>query len=149
MSAPPAIDNTRLAKARELLHLGKKASYIADRLQISRNQVIEAGLGDLLRYDQHTDTMTARPGALDLPDGIDAKTITDAAEYAHPHEIPARLQPPKPKTVAKRPTTPPIPADTLRRYDKITARIRDLDMQLRSALIEQAALHHQIRKATP
>lgn len=109
MSAPPTIDTATLNKIRELLHLGKKVDYIANRLQIPRPHIIEAGFGDRLRYRAVDDTMTAAPAALDLADDADIKTITEAAEFPHPKQIPARLLPPQPRTEpAANPSTPEL-----------------------------------------
>ena len=106
MNAPSVIDDATLAKARDLLHRGKKVGYITTRLNVESAVIIEAGFGHGLRYDKASDTMTARPLALDIdPNAPSAKTL-ELGQYRKATETPARLLPPRPRTPADPKTEP-------------------------------------------
>ena len=151
MSAAAVLDDTTLAKARDLLHSGKKVRYIATRLNVESAVIIEAGLGHGLRYDHASDTMTARPAALDV-DPNSPTTTLELGRYRKTTQIPARLLPPRsrtpvePKKIPAQPTRPsiarvPNKADLERCYDRVCADIADTRDRLRDLLIVQQALH--------
>jgi hypothetical protein len=102
MSAQSVLSREQLAKIRELLHLGKQVTYVAQRLNIPRPHIIEAGFGDGLRYDPKADVMTARPAALDH-DPEPKPELSPLTGHVRTHkprgQTPAHLLPPKPPVV--------------------------------------------------